>query len=82
MNFKSILEKIGKEITFKNMDKLFKEFDKGMSVFNKCMNDMLSELSLDIERSNERSKAETAKNQRNLDKIWGSSKSNTKLWSD
>ena len=82
MNFKLILEKIGKEINFKNLDKFFKEFDKGMSVFNKCMNDMLKELSSDIENNNERSKIEAAKNQRNLDILWGSSKSNTKLWSN
>ena len=82
MNFKLILEKIGKEITFKNMDKCFKEFDKGMSAFNKCMNDLFSELSSDIENNNERSKSEAAKNQRNLDILWGSSKSNTKLWSN
>ena len=82
MNFKSILEKIGKEITFKNMDKFFKEFDKGMSVFNKCMNDMLKELSSDVKESNTRSKDRERQNQKHLDKIWGSSKSNTKIWSD
>lgn len=74
MNLKLILEKIGKNITFENMDKFFKEFDKGLSTFNKGMNDMLKELSSDNEDSIERSKTETAKNQRNLDILWGKRK--------
>ena len=81
MNFKSILEKIGKEITFKNMDKLFKEFDKGMITFNKGMNDMLKELSLDAKESNTRSNDRERQNKKHLASIWGS-KSNTKIWSN
>jgi len=77
INFSSFLSKIN----FKNLDKFFKHFDQGMSVFNKCMGDMLSELSSDVKESDTRSNDRQRQNQRNLDLLWGS-KSNTKLWSD
>ncbi|MCH7649050.1 MAG: hypothetical protein IIA83_10645 [Thaumarchaeota archaeon] len=77
-----ILEKIGKEITFENLDKCFKTFDSGLRVFNKGMDDMLKELSVDVKESNERAEFEAKKNKENLSKLFGSSNSNVKIWSD
>ena len=58
-----------------------KNFDKGMSVFNKAVKDfggsmdsMTKEMSSDVEKSNKKSKSEAKKNQRNIDKLWGKSK--------
>ena len=82
MNFKLILEKIGKQITFENLDKCFKTFDSGLRAFNKGMDDMLKELSSDVKESNERTEFEAKKNKENLSKFFSSSKSNVKLWSD
>ena len=44
MNFKLILEKIEKELTFENLDKCFKTYDSGLRAFNKGMDDLLNEL--------------------------------------
>ena len=77
------------KINQKNLDKSLELLDKGMKQFSKIidsfgksMDAVTSGFSSDIENSNERSKSEAAKNQRNLDILWGSSKSNTKLWSN
>ena len=82
MNFKLILEKIGKQITFDNLDRCFKHFDNGLNAFNKGMNDMLKELSSDVKESNERAEFEAKKNKENLSKLFGSSNYNVKIWSD
>lgn len=81
MNFKLILKKIEKNLTFKNFDKCMNTFDNGLKSFNRGIDDMLKELSSDVKDSNERANSEAKKNNDNINKIWNS-KSNVKLWSD
>ena len=85
MKLSSFLNKIN----LKNLDKPLQSFDKGMAMFNKCMQQFLDsmdsitkEFLSDIEKSNKKSKSEAMKNQRNIDKLWGKLKSNAKIWSD
>jgi len=58
-----------------------KNFDKGMSVFNKAVKDfgdsvdvVTKEFSSDIEKSNKRASEQERKNKENLKKIWGDKK--------
>ena len=69
------------KINFNNLDKFFKEFDKGMSVFNNGIDNLLQGLSSDVKESNTRSKDRERQNKKHLASIWGS-KSNTKIWSN
>ena len=85
MHFKEFLKKFN----LKNLDKALTKFDKGMSEFKKTVKDfgdsmgsMTKEMSSDVEKSNKKSKLEAKKNQRNIDKLWGKPKSNTKIWLD
>ncbi|MBC8503024.1 MAG: hypothetical protein H8D35_07895 [Nitrosopumilus sp.] len=73
MNLKSIL----KVLTLENLDKTPKSFDKGMSHFNKAVQDfgdsmgsMTKELGSDIEKSKKNQKERESINKANLDKIW------------
>ncbi len=71
MNLKSIF-------TFENLDKALKSIDKnmisisnGINTFGKGMDDMLNELSSDIEKSNRRARSREQKDKANIQKIWG-----------
>jgi len=77
MNLKSELEKI----TFENLDKTIKVFEKtmgdisnGINSFQNGMDDMLHELESDFERSDKRRKTREQKDRDNLKKIWGNKK--------
>jgi len=77
MNLKSELEKI----TFENLDKTIKVFEKtmgdisnGINSFQNGMDDMLHELESDFERSDRRAKIREQKDRDNLKKIWGNKK--------
>jgi len=65
------LESIFKAINFKNIDKGISTFNKLVQDFGDSMDKMTSELSSDIEKSNKESKSRAKRNQENLDKIWG-----------
>jgi hypothetical protein len=74
MNLKSIL----KIFTLENLDKNLKSFDKGMSHFNKAIQDwgdsmekMTKKLGSDIEKSKKNQKERESIDKANLDKIWG-----------
>ena len=72
-----ILSKINQKNLDKSLellDKGLKQFSKIMDSFDKSMADVTSGFSSDIENKNERSKSESAKNQRNLDILWGKRK--------
>ena len=72
-----ILSKINQKNLDKSLellDKGLKQFSKIIDSFGKSMDAVTSGFSSDIENSNERSKIETAKNQRNLDILWGKRK--------
>ena len=69
-----ILSKINQKNLDKSLellDKGLKQFSKIIDSFGKSMDSVTSAFSSDIENSNERSKIEAAKNQRNLDILWG-----------
>ena len=78
----------------KSFDKGMAQFNKGVKDFGETMDSITKELSSDVSKSNQRAKRESIKNQRNVEKlfgksnkkqnnikIWGSSKSNVKVFS-
>ncbi|KER06830.1 hypothetical protein AAA799E16_00557 [Marine Group I thaumarchaeote SCGC AAA799-E16] len=86
---KETLKSIPSKITPENIHKGFKMMDKGMSVFNRAVQDfgksmdlLTKEMSEDARKKNNQSKTESKKNKRNLDKIYGKKKSNVKIWSN
>jgi hypothetical protein len=65
------LESIFKIINIKNIDKGISTFNKLVQDFGDSMDKMTSELSSDIKKSDRESENREKKNQENLDKIWG-----------
>ena len=80
MKIKASLLSVLRQINLKNFDKGMSEFNKSMKQFGNAMDSMNDDLSDDIEESKKRAKFEEEKNKKNLDKIWG--KSDVKIWSD
>lgn len=64
------------------LNKGFDQVAKSMDSFSKGMGELQSEISKDTERSNRESAKREKINKENLNKIWGSSKSNVKIWGD
>jgi len=86
---KSKILSILSKINSKNLGYALDTFDKGMDIFNKSVQDfgksmdsMTKELSQDIEKSEKRRGNELKKNQENIKKLFGSYKSNVKIWDD
>ena len=80
MKLKSIVLSVLKEINQKNLNKAMDSFSKGMNEFNKSITAVTREMSQDVAKSNRKSVDNQAKNQANLDKVFGSKK--PKIWSD
>lgn len=80
MNLKKILQSIMKLVTPENMCKLMDSFNKGVQEFGDSMGKLDKEFSNDVKKSNNNKKSESRKNQKNIDKIFGSKKQ--KIWSD
>ena len=77
------------KINIKNLDRGLELLDKGLKQFSniidsfsKSMDLVTKEFSSDIGKSNERAEFEAKKNKENLSKLFGSSNSNVKIWSD
>jgi hypothetical protein len=86
---KETLKTIPSKITPENISKGFKMLDKGMTVFNKTVQDfgksmdlLTNEMSNDVKKGNKTANSEAKKNKRNLDKIYGKKKSKAKIWKD
>jgi len=76
------LSKILALITPENVGKSIDTFNKGVQDFSKSMDSITKEFSGDISKSKKRGRSESKKNQKNIEKLFGSSKSNVKIWSD
>ena len=74
MKIKASLLSVLRQINLKNFDKGMSEFNKSMKQFGNAMDSMNDDLSDDIEESKKRAKFEEEKNKKNLDKIWGKKK--------
>jgi len=82
MTLREKLSKILALITIENVDKSIITFNKGVQEFSKNMDSITKEFSGDISKSRKKGRSESKKNQKNIEKLFGSSKSNVKIWSD
>ncbi len=82
MKTRTILSKVIALINFKNLGYAIDTFSKGAQKFGSAMDSVTREFSGDISKSKKRAKSESKKNQKNIEKLFGSSKSNVKIWSD
>jgi len=87
MNFKNLLKKISKELTFSNLDKVlntintsFTKFSSGMNQINKGVDNFLEALSDDYKKSDRQKKSRAVKDGENIKILFGNS--TTKIWSD
>jgi len=88
MKIKSRILSFLQEFNSENLGKTLDSFDKGMAIFNKgvqefgkSMDSMTRELSSDVQKSHSKREFESKKNQKNVEKLFGS-KSDVKIWSD
>jgi hypothetical protein len=88
MTVSEFISNVLSKINSRNLGYAIQTFDKGMDIFNKTLNDfgksmdsMTKELSQDVAKSEKRGRSESKKNQKNIQKLLGSSKS-VKIWSD
>jgi len=91
MNFKNLLKKISKELTFDNLDKVllkmehsFASFQNAMDQFDKGLNDFTRELNFNLDAQDQNRSKRQKTNSKHLKKIWGDSNSSNdvKIWSD